>query len=170
MAQPGFMLYVDDWLTYIEDYDTTEIGEMLKALLAYFLTGETAEFTDRGMRQFFRQAAKAIEFDRKRYDDKCLQNAYNRYRGTCKRNDTQPMSFEEWSTTVDDRQQMSTTDNGSFSIPTTNSQLSNTNSQLSVCSYQASASDNQISEKMQEETQFEQKRENALKAIRGFTI
>ena len=128
MKQPGFMIYVDDWELYAGDYSDEEIGQMLRALLTYFTKRERTEFSDRGMRQFFRQTAKAIDLDAKRYADKCFQNAYNRYRGTCKQRDEKPLSFEEWLTTVDERHQPSP-----IPIPTTNNQKSipNTNNQQS---------------------------------------
>lgn len=65
--QPGFMLYAGDWQEYATDYDSEEIGDMVKALLKMFLTGEVTEFHDRGMRQFYRQAMKAMEADRRSY-------------------------------------------------------------------------------------------------------
>lgn len=133
--QPGFMIYADDWENYFSDYRVEEIGEMLKALLQYFLTGETTEFSDRGMRQFFRQAAKAIDLDRMRYDKKCLQNAYNRYRGICKKNHEEPNSYEEW-LAINDRQELLTKVEESFSIPTTNNQYSVVKSQPSVLNEQ----------------------------------
>lgn len=130
MAQSGFMLYVDDWINWTADYSDEETGIMLKALLNFFTTGEVKEFADRGMRQFFRQAIKAIELDRKRYDDKCLHNAHNRYKGECKKKGIEALDFEEWLTTVDNRQ-------GTLPITTntnTNNQESiiNINNQLSV--------------------------------------
>jgi len=132
MNQPGFMIYADDWENYISDYEPEEIGEMLKALLGYFLTGELTEFTDRGMRQFFRQGTKSIDFDRKRYDKKCLQNAYNRYRGVCKKSKIEPLSFEEWLTTVNDRREpLTKPTNINNQSPITNNQPPITNNQYS---------------------------------------
>ncbi len=104
MAQSGFVLYVNDWIDWTADYSDEETGIMLKALLKFFTTGEITTFDDRGMRQFFRQGIKAIELDRKSYDDKCLHNAHNRYKGECKKNGIEPLEFEEWLTTVDNRQ------------------------------------------------------------------
>ena len=126
--QPGFMIYADDWLNYAEEYSAEEIGEMLKALLAYFTTGENAAFTDRGMRQFYRQTKKSIDFDRIRYDNKCLQNAYNRYRGTCKKKGIEPLVYEDWLSTVNDGQQPSTKPTNNQS-PTINNQKPKTNNQ-----------------------------------------
>ena len=173
--QPGFMIYADDWSNYLSDYNPEEVGEMLKALLGYFLTGEATEFADRGMRQFFRQAAKGIDFDRKRYDDKCLQNAYNRYRGTCKRKNVNPLDFEEWLTTVNDRQQASTTDDESFSITNINNQspIPISNSQFSIINPQSSISNRQLSEGIQGERQemtpeeFDRRRTDGIASITG---
>ena len=163
MAQPGFMIYADDWLVYAEEYSTEEIGEMVKALLAYFNAGEYTEFGDRGMRQFFRQAAKAIDYDRKRYEDKCLHNAHNRYKGLCKKRGIEPLDFDEWLTTLDDGQR-----------PSTNP----TNNQLPVIKDQSSIPivKDQTPKGMQGETQrdrenaFEDKRETALRMLQGFSL
>ena len=105
MAQSGFILYADDWAQWTEDYTNEETGALLKALINYFFTGEIAEFDDRGMKQFFRQAIKSIDRDRERYEEKCLRNMHNRYKGTCKKNGSEPLDFEEWLTTVDRRQE-----------------------------------------------------------------
>ena len=157
--QPGFLIYADDWLVYAEEYSAEEIGKMVKALLSYFCTGEHTEFADRGMRQFFRQATKAIDLDRARYEKKCLQNAYNRYKGICKQRNENPLSFEEWLTTVDERHEPSP-------IP-----IINTNNQQSITNNHYSTVNTQESERMQGETQrdqenaFERKRQAALAAL-----
>ena len=100
MAQPGFMVFTADWAGLLEDYDSEEIGELFKAVLRYFDTGELTDFDDRGMRQFFRQVTKSIDLDRERYDAKCAQNAYNRYRRTCKERKEKPLDMEQWFTIV----------------------------------------------------------------------
>lgn len=161
MEQPGFMIYAEDWLVYAEEYNTEEIGTMVKALLAYFSTGEHTDFSDRGMRQFYRQATKAIDLDRKHYEDKCLHNAHNRYKGLCKKKGLEPLDFEEWLTMEDDCQRPSTK-------PTNN------NNQLPIIKDQSPVINSQWSEGMQGETQrnreiiFEDKREAALKALQGY--
>ena len=153
MMQPGFMIYADDWSNYMSDYNPEEVGEMLKALLGYFLTGEVTEFADRGMRQFFRQAAKAIDFDRKRYDNKCLQNAYNRFCGLWKKQnkDVEPPSFEEWKTTVNDRQESSRADDESLPITNTNNQSPIISNQYPKVNPQTSIPNSQLSEGVQGE-------------------
>lgn len=170
MKQPGFMIYADDWELYAGDYSDEEIGQMLKALLLYFTRRKKTEFSDRGMRQFFRQAAKAIDLDAKRYTDKCFQNAYNRYKGICKQRDEKPLPFEEWLTTVDDRHETSP-----IPIPTTNNQKSDTNNQQS----DSIPKTNTKSERdCQGETphyplspeEFEKRREEALSALKRKTI
>ena len=124
------MIYAEDWDAYSEEYTTEEIGQMMKALLAYFQTGEHTEFTDRGMRQFYRQATKAIDIDGQRYLKKCADNAYHRYIGICKRKGIEPLSREDWDeqrnlTDVDERQH-----------PLTNSTNNNTNTQFPIANTQ----------------------------------
>lgn len=139
--QPGFMLYADDWQEYSADYDASEIGEMVKALLNVFLTGEATEFDDRGMRQFYRQAMKAMEADRKSYVRKCVENTYNRYKGI---KGKEALPFEAWLdeeykqrlTTVDDRQEPSpdvTKNNINYQSPVINNQSPTNNNQSSEC-------------------------------------
>ena len=133
MAQSGFMLYANDWLDWTSDYTDEETGKMLKALLIFFTTGETTEFDDRGMKQFFRQATKAIELDRKRYDDKCLKNAYNRYKGICQKNGKTPLEFEDWERANNEEQPSSTIVNHrQEQPPKTTSNNTNSNNSFSI--------------------------------------
>ena len=108
MKQPGFMIYAEDWAAYTEDFNDEELGRMLRALLTYFDTQEQPSFSDRGMRQFFRLASRGIDLDIQRYTNKCRQNAYSRYKGVCKQQHEKPLSYEEWLTSVDERQPTST--------------------------------------------------------------
>ena len=107
MKQPGFMIYAEDWACYTEDYSDEELGRMLRALLGYFDTQEQPTFSDRGMRQFFKLASKGIDLDRKRYEDKCMHNAYIRYKGICRQQHEKALSFEEWAEEVEHRRQNS---------------------------------------------------------------
>ena len=109
MAQPGFMIYYDDWREFAEDYSDEELGQILRALFSYFDAHEETAFSDRGMRQFFRQATRSMDRNTERYADRCRKNAYNRYLGKCKQENTEPLSFEAWSTGVDDRRPSSPT-------------------------------------------------------------
>lgn len=115
MKQPGFMIYAEDWEVYTEDYSDEELGQMLRAMLLYFSKGEETAFSDRSMRQFFRQTTRSIDADAKHYEDKCRKNAYNRYKGLCRQMKVKALPFDRWVTEVDDRQQPSP-------IPTTNVQ------------------------------------------------
>lgn len=109
MAQPGFMIYYDDWREFAEDYSDEELGQILRALFSYFDAHKETAFSDRGMRQFFRQATRSMDRNTERYADRCRKNAYNRYLGKCKQENTEPLSFEAWSTGVDDRRPSSPT-------------------------------------------------------------
>ena len=84
MGQPGFMVYAETWSMLYEDYTPEEIGQLFKAALEYFLTGECTEFSERGMRSAFRSVARDIDADRQRYRNKVLQTRYAAY---CKHND-----------------------------------------------------------------------------------
>lgn len=173
MKQPGFMIYAEDWGQYTEDYSDEELGQMLRALLSYFDTREQPSFSDRGMRQFFKQAAKGIDLDIRRYTDKCRQNAYNRYRGTCKQKHEKPLPFEQWLTTVDDGHQTSP-----IPTPTSNNQLSTINTQQSEINNQQSksvlntkASSGAVFDAAQyrpmSEDEFEKRRERAIASLRA---
>ena len=174
MKQPGFMIYAEDWAAYTEDFNDEELGRMLRALLAYFDTQEQPSFSDRGMRQFFRLASRGIDLDIKRYNERCRQNAYNRYKGACKQQHEKPMSYEEWLTNVDDRGPSST------NVTNTNT---NTNSQPSTINHQPSKTKNKKTTpvsstnasrasdfgaplyKPPAENEFERMREQALSAL-----
>ena len=146
MKQPGFMIYAEDWAAYTEDYNDEELGRMLRALLLYFDTQEQPGFSDRGMRQFFKLASKSIDLDVRRYTNKCQQNAYNRYKGICKKRSERPLSFEEWLTAFDERQASSTVmDERQFSPTNTTNTNTNTNSQPSTVSNQQSKLNNKKS-------------------------
>ena len=121
MAQPpGFMIYAEDWTEAVEDFNTTEIGEILVGLLHYFQTGEVTEFSDRALRQFFKTAAKGISRDADKYQFRCLKNAHARYKGVCKEKGVEPLDFEAWA--IENERQRSSTDvtNNSFN-PNNNS-------------------------------------------------
>ena len=170
MKQPGFMIYAEEWSTYAEDFSDEELGRMLRALLSYFNTQEQTDFADRGMRQFFRQAAKSIDLDAERYALKCRQNAYNRYKGACRQQNKTPLDFEQWLTNVDDRQGPSP-----ISIPTSitniNSQYSKTNSQPSTSTptynprAESGADFGAGGYRPLSEDEFEKKRERAIAAL-----
>ena len=175
MKQPGFMIYDEEWSTYAEDFSDEELGRMLRALLSYFSTQEQTDFADRGMRQFFRQAAKSIDLDAERYALKCRQNAYNRYKGTCRQQNKTPLDFEQWLTNVDDRQGPSP-----ISIPTSitniNSQYSKTNSQASISTptYNPRAESGTDfgtgGYRPLSEDEFEKKRERAIASLTGIGL
>ena len=186
MKQPGFMIYAEDWAAYTEDFNDEELGRMLRALLAYFDTQEQPSFSDRGMRQFFRLASRGIDLDIKRYNERCRQNAYNRYKGACKQQHEKPMSYEEWLTNVDDRGPSSTNvddrEPSSTNVTNTNTNT-NTSSQPSTINHQPSKTKNKKSTpvsstnasrasdfgaplyKPPAENEFERMREQALSAL-----
>lgn len=125
MAQPpGFMIYVEDWTEAVEDFNTTEIGEILVGLLHYFQTGEVTEFSDRALRQFFKTAAKGISRDADKYQFRCLKNAHSRYKGLCKEKGIEPLDFDEWMI-ENNRRRSSTGVTNSNSNPNDNPNTSN---------------------------------------------
>ena len=157
MKQPGFMIYAEDWACYTEDYSDEELGRMLRALLGYFDTQEQPTFSDRGMRQFFKLASKGIDLDRKRYEDKCMHNAYIRYKGICRQQHEKALSFEEWAEEVEHRRQNSPEVTGGpqtspqvtgghqtspIPTPVPNTQQSTTNRQQSTANPQKSKINN----------------------------
>jgi len=177
MAQPGFMIYYDDWREFAEDYSDEELGQILRALFSYFDAHEETAFSDRGMRQFFRQATKGIDLDVRRYEDKCRQNAYNRYRGVCKQQHEKPLSFEQWLREVNARHQASPIPTTNNQLPETNNQLSETSNQLSEMNIQKSAPISSTNESCARgfpevyrplsEDEFEKRREAALASLRA---
>ncbi len=182
--QPGFMIYADDWTSYTEEYTAEEVGQIVKALLSYFLNGEHTEFTDRGMRQFYRQAVKGIDLDKIRYEDKCLKNAHNRYKQESKKREEKPLDFDDWytaiylrnkdlqSTTVNDGQRPST------NVTNTNNQqpTTNTNNQKPTVNYQSSILKEQFERESRGETcneglspeEFDRRRAEWISVLGGY--
>ena len=95
----GFVLRAEEWKSFLEDYKDDEVVLMLWASIAYFETSEYAEFSDRGMRQFFRQMVRMIDYDRKAYEKTCATKAHNRYKGECKK------KGDEWFSEVYNKKQ-----------------------------------------------------------------
>lgn len=109
---PGFMVYVEEWTTFIENYTDEEVGKVFKATLDFFHNGTLQDLDDRGMKLMLRQTTNAVSRDMEAYEEKCLRNAYNRYRGTVKNTDETPLEYDAWKdamTTVEDGQPTSRT-------------------------------------------------------------
>ena len=129
---PGFMMYIDDWMSFAEDYTNEEIGAMVRAVLEYFKFGVFTDFDDRGMRQFYRQEMKSVDLDKARYEKKCLDNGYNAYKAHCKGT---PLSKDEWieqrMVTDGNEPEPTVTNTNSNANANSNSQQSIINNQLS---------------------------------------
>lgn len=114
MAQwPGIKFYFDD-IPSIEMLGD-EIGEFFLGCMKYGQTGEEPMFSG-ASRILWPMMKSKIDRDRKKYEDTCKTNAYNRYKGSCK---GELLSQDEWEeqiylprlTTVNDRQRSSPTVN-----------------------------------------------------------
>lgn len=92
--RPGFMLYFElmDALNTLED---AEAGKLFKALMAYAQWGEVRELT--GVADFaFRIARPRIDKDAERYAERCQKNAYSVYVREARRQQVEPLEYEEW--------------------------------------------------------------------------
>lgn len=167
MKQPGFMIYAEDWEYYTEDYTDEEMGKMLRALLSYFNTQEQPKFSDRGMRQFFRQASGSIDRDIKRYTEKCRKNAYSRYKGMCRQRHEKPLSYEAWVTDVDDRHQTSPTETETQTQAQTETETNNNKQTTPALSTNESSGQSFAAPyRPLAPDEFEKRREQALASLR----
>lgn len=92
--RPGFMLYFElmDALSSMED---AEAGALFKALMAYARWGEVRELT--GLADFaFRIARPRIDRDAEAYREKCRKNTYSVYVREARRQQAEPLEYEEW--------------------------------------------------------------------------
>ena len=93
--QQGFMLYADWWGALYEDYSNEEIGQLLKAAIDYFRTGELAEFSDRSMKTAFKSIMNNIDLDRQRYEKSILQKKFAAFKSKAQATE---ITFEQWLT------------------------------------------------------------------------
>ena len=100
---PGMMVFYDDWLELVEDYSVDEIGLLFIAALKYGALDEATDFEDRSLRIAFRRITHSIDYDRTRYENKVKQRAYAAYAKREKKAGNNPLTFEEWLTTDNDR-------------------------------------------------------------------
>ena len=89
------MLYADWWGDLYEDYSNEEIGQLLKAAIDYFRTGELTEFSDRSLKTAYKQIMNNIDLDRQRYAKSILQRKYAAFKSRPK---APEITFEQWMT------------------------------------------------------------------------
>ena len=148
--RPGIMFYFDI-LNELEDFSSEEVGKLFLAAMRYGMTGDTPEFSDRGMKALWHTIAKSVDRDAVKFDKKILQRQYAGWKSAQKKAEAKEEdlpSFEEWKanflrenapTVVNDRQRPLTTVNESQrNQPTVNSQQSTVSCQLSTVNNQLS--------------------------------
>lgn len=93
---PGFMVYLETWLDFCEDFTQMEIGQLLTAALQYASNGDITVFDDRSMKTAFRRIIRDIDIDHKRYETKILKSRYANYCKAYKEDDPRKPTYEQW--------------------------------------------------------------------------
>lgn len=116
--RPGIMFYFDlrPALAMLSD---TEAGQLFKSAMEYGEFGVVPELDGMAAMAWTFVRPK-IDRDNEAYNERCIQNAYNRYVGECKKNGTTALSREAWELKVHAPRQPSLTpvNDGSNSSPT----------------------------------------------------
>lgn len=117
--RPGVLFYFDlePALAMLSD---AEAGQLFKAAMAYGHFGVVPEFG--GMAAMAWTFVKPkIDRDNDAYQKTCVQNAYNRYVGECKKNGTTALSREAWEVKiyVPRQRELTSVDGGLNPSPTT---------------------------------------------------
>lgn len=76
------MILYFDLLDTLEDYTTSEVGELILAMMRYAKDGEMPEFQDRSMRTVWRVLQQKADADDERFESKVVQARYARWCGT----------------------------------------------------------------------------------------
>lgn len=92
--RPGVMFYFDlePALRMLSD---AEAGQLFRAAMEYGHYGTVPEF-DGLLAMAWSFVQPKIDRDNEAYQKKCMDNAYNRYKGVCKDRGTEPLNKEEW--------------------------------------------------------------------------
>lgn len=92
--RPGIMIYFDlePALSMLSD---AEAGQLFRAAMEYGHYGTVPEF-DGLLAMAWSFVQPKIDRDNEAYQKKCMDNAYNRYKGVCKERGTEPLDKETW--------------------------------------------------------------------------
>lgn len=91
----GVMLYFSDWRPLMQRLSTEEIGELVKAVMAFAENGEIPTTT--GMVGLaFDLLTPKITRDAENYYNRCIDNQYAVYCREAKKRSEEPLSKDEW--------------------------------------------------------------------------
>ena len=117
--RPGIMIYFDlePALSMLSD---SEVGQLFKAAMKYGEFGVVPEL-DGMVAMAWTFVKPKIDRDNEAYNERCIQNAYNRYVGECKKHNASALSREDWEIKIyiPGRQALTDVDDGSNPSPTT---------------------------------------------------
>ena len=88
------MLYFDR-LEIMRDLPNEEIGAIFKAIWEYAESGGIPDLPQR-LLPYWKMFRGCIDRNIASYNENCVQNRYNRYKGTCKNTNTVPLDIWEW--------------------------------------------------------------------------
>ena len=169
----GFVLRAEEWADFCEDSGGDDVKSMLEACITYFLTGEQTEFCDRGMRLFFRQQKRNIDYDGRRWAEKSANGTFAAYCRQCKEQGITPLPRDEWeaqyNNIADDPDRVPTIANDNDRTPT----IAADNERNQLIEYNINQNNSNLienkhsSSQQEKEASFEVKRQQALKMLEG---
>lgn len=104
--RPGIMLYFDDWVPMLS-LDDSSLADLLRAAIRYGKNGERPVFEGTNA-ILWGMIVSRIDRDAKAFNEKCRKARYSRYRGIEKDRGREPLDYETWLESVDERQPTST--------------------------------------------------------------
>lgn len=117
--RPGIMFYFElrPALSMLSD---EEAGKLFKAAMEYGEFGVVPELDGMAAMAWTFVRPK-IDRDNEAYNERCIQNAFNRYVGECKKNGTTALSREAWEAKIfaPRQQRLTSVNDGSSPSPTT---------------------------------------------------
>lgn len=99
--RPGVMIYFDI-RSALNRLELDQIGELFLAILDYAEFGDVPDL-DPVVGMCFDMLKPKIDRDAERYQDRSTKNRWVRYCGVEKAAGRDPLPFEEWLTSVDER-------------------------------------------------------------------
>lgn len=95
MKKPeGFMLYFDR-LDIMRDLSNEETGAIFKAIWEYAESGVIPDLP-KNIFPYWKILRGCIDRNIASYNENCIGNRYNRYKGTCKNSNTTPLDIWVW--------------------------------------------------------------------------
>lgn len=163
--RPGIMIYFDlePALSMLSD---AEAGQLFRAAMEYGHYGTVPEF-DGLLAMAWSFVQPKIDRDNEAYQKKCMDNAYNRYKGVCKVRGTEPLDQETWEKNIYSPSS-TTVNNGCNPSPTTKGTSKSSSSRTTTTASGGSKGGGALHPLPEnEETNFERKKSEKMAQLRA---